>query len=418
VSKPIKRYEYGRLLIGEEGFTKSHWEAFVKLNTVHDNKYFDILHNGLRFKHFVGVVQVDDCTVEINPKADKQDSDSRWEAVLLKMLKSCGHLKADTLGGAQVKKQHLNLLEVYFEYFLKEIEYLQHQGLVKKYRHHTGNVKALKGKLDFAGNIRNNLVHKERFYTQHQVYDHNHKLHQVLNHALDIVGAFTAGTRLYDRCKRVQLAFPEMKTIQVNEAVLSTIKLDRKTKGYEFALELSRLIILNYSPSINSGKERMIALLFDMNMLWEEYVLKQVQKAARNHDGDEVIEVLGQKRKYFWNFNYIKPDIVINIKKPNESETKTYIIDTKWKIPSSSASIQDLRQMYAYARFWKADKVMLLYPGEEQNRDFSQFLNEEHDGNHYCKMGFVSVLDAQGNLDDKIGERVLESLSCKAYCKN
>ena len=55
--------------------------------------------------------------------------------------------------------------------YIQEINKLLHIGLVKKYRKETNNVKALKGKLEFAGNIRKNLVHKERFYTTHQVYN-------------------------------------------------------------------------------------------------------------------------------------------------------------------------------------------------------------------------------------------------------
>ena len=33
------------------------------------------------------------------------------------------------------------------------------------------NSEALKGKLEFAGHIQKNVIHKERFYTTHQVYD-------------------------------------------------------------------------------------------------------------------------------------------------------------------------------------------------------------------------------------------------------
>ena len=61
-------------MIGEQGFKQNHWNAFVKLNTVHNNEYFDVLHNGLRFKQYVGVIQVDGLLVHIHPKADKEDS--------------------------------------------------------------------------------------------------------------------------------------------------------------------------------------------------------------------------------------------------------------------------------------------------------------------------------------------------------
>ena len=173
--KSIDVFEHGRLLIGEQGFKQSHWDAFVKLNTVHDGEYFDVLYDGLRFKQYVGVIQVDGLLVHIHPKADKDDSNDKWKDVLLQMLKACGKVKAQTAGNANLKKQHINLLEIYFEYFLKKVEQLIHAGLVKKYRTETSNVKALKGKLDFAGSIRHNLIHKERFYTAHQIYDANHK---------------------------------------------------------------------------------------------------------------------------------------------------------------------------------------------------------------------------------------------------
>ena len=124
----IDVYEHGRLIIDEEVFTRSHWKSFVKLNTLQHGVYFDVLHNGLKFKHYVGVLQVDGLIVNIHPKADKDDDDSRWKGVLLQMLKACGKIKAQTSGNAQLKKQNINLLEVYFEYYLKEIEGLLHRA--------------------------------------------------------------------------------------------------------------------------------------------------------------------------------------------------------------------------------------------------------------------------------------------------
>jgi 5-methylcytosine-specific restriction enzyme subunit McrC len=419
--KIIDRYEHGRLMIGEEDFKQAHWDAFVKLNNLHQDKYFDVLPKGIKFKQFVGVIQVDGLLVQIHPKADKDDLDGKWRFVLLDMLQACGRLKAQTVGNANLKKQHLNLLEVYFEYFLREVESLIHHGLVKKYSKETGNVKALKGKLEFAGNIRHNLVHKERFYTTHQVYDVNHKLHQVLALALSIVDQFSRGTNLADFSKRVRLAFPEVNNIQVNEQVLNAIKLDRKTAPYERALELAKLIILNYSPDINQGKQKMIALMFDMNELWEEYVLVQLRKTINNTPEFALkYQVKGQTRKYLWNYNYIQPDIEITKKETNEEtkeETKeTFIIDTKWKRPGYSASVEDLRQIYTYARFWDAKKVMLLYPGNSvQNRnglfltdDYKSKVTPEKDGvliEHTGMMSFVSVLQENQSIEENTDEK-------------
>ena len=412
MSKRIKRYEYGQLFIGEEGFTKVHWEAFVKLNVVHEGKYFEVLHNGLRFKQYVGVIQVDDVLVEILPKADKsEDDDPKWQSVLLAMLKACGHLKADSHDSANVSKSNLNLLEVYFELYLREIEKLQRLGLIKQYRKNTTNVKALKGKLEFAGDLRHNLVHKERFYTTHQVYDVDHQLHQVLNVALNIVSRFTKGTRLSNLCSRVEMRFPEVKTINVTAALLSKIKINRKSAHYSYALELARLIILNYSPDIKGGKEKMLSLLFDMNVLWEEYVLVKLRQW--NSEKELGYTITGQDSKVFIGNHSLRPDIVL------EKDNKTFVIDTKWKRPGNSASVQDLRQMYTYCRFWNAEKAMLLYPGNmEQSSIFKSFATDDYQNiddkkengsrvKHQCRLGFVSVLaNEETELSQTIGADV------------
>ncbi|MFH6770264.1 restriction endonuclease [Gaetbulibacter aquiaggeris] len=411
----IEVFEHERLCIGEKGFSRTHLDALLKLNEYHDGVYFEAIAKGIKFNQYVGIIQVDGLTIEINPKADKEDDDKKWKGVLLQMLQACGKLKAESMGAAHVRRQNLNLLEVYFELYLREIDGLIRKGLIKQYRKQTKNTKALKGKLEFAGNIRHNLVHKERFYTSHQIYDSNHLIHQILFKALDIVEQFTRGTRLYDLSRRIMLNFPVVEKDNITVQKIDSIKLDRKSNGYKYGLELARLIILNYSPDISSGKEKMISLLFDMNQLWEEYILKQLQKACLNLN----IEVSGQESKSFWSHNSLRPDVVL--RKGNE----TFIIDTKWKKPSTSlASVGDLRQMYTYCRFWDAKKALLLYPGEMINNKFKEYQTDDYveywDGdlglhnhnkiNHLCKMGFITVLDDNGLLDSTIGRKVLELL--------
>lgn len=408
----ITVYEHDRLTTDQASFKTRHLNALLKLNEYHNFDYFDPIPNGVKFKQYVGIIQVDGLSIEILPKSDKDNSSADWKGLLLQMLKACGHLKASSVGAANVKRQHLNLLEVYFELYLTEIESLIHRGLVKKYRKNTGNVKALKGKLEFAGNIRYNLVHKERFYTTHQVYDHDHLLHHTLAYALEILEQFSKGSYLFDRCKRVLLNFPETSPLKVTKKQIEGIVLNRKTSPYKQGLELARLIILNYSPDISTGREKMISLLFDMNRLWEEFILIQIRKELAGTS----YSVKGQDSQTFIGSNYLKPDVVIQ---HDEDSKKVYIIDTKWKRPTNqSSSISDLRQMYTYNRFWNAKKAMLLYPGESKNNSFRPFETEDffRDNDqttsitHLCKSGFVSILDENNKLSDTIGKQVLDLL--------
>ncbi|KAF2078937.1 McrC family protein [Flavobacterium sharifuzzamanii] len=378
-------------------FKEKHFNSLVKLNELHDSKYFTVIHKGLKFKHFVGVVQVDGLTIEILPKIDNNSEDENvWQNVLIEMLRVTKKLKVQKVGEANVSKQNIHLLDIYFEWFLNEVQLLIHQGLIKQYYKEINNVKALKGKLEFSGHISKNLVHKERFYTTHQVYGKDHLVHQILSQALCIVEECSKGNYLYSKCKTVQLDFPEVKTIKANESTFTKIPKSRKTAPYETALAIARLIILNYAPSVSRGSERMLALLFDMNTLWEEYILTRLKHASKD------LTILGQDSKVLWNGITIRPDIVI--KKDNEK----FIIDTKWKnLDYSKPSTHDLRQMYVYNDYWESTKAMLLYPSNKTEfKGFKKF--EGDDSKHKCGLCKISIFrTGENNLNDKIGEEII-----------
>jgi len=404
----IQVFEHSFLSIGEKGFETHHFVALSKLNSLHEYQYFDLKHNGVVFKQFVGVIQVDNLTIEILPKTDRyesedKDSKTKWRDVLLEMLKVTRKLKIQQVGQANVSRQSIHLLDIYFEWFLSEVQLLIQQGLIKQYYKETSNVKALKGKLEFAGHIQKNLVHKERFYTTHQVYDKDHLIHQILGQALDIIAHLSKGTYLYSKCKTVQLNFPEVKESRANESTFSKVPKSRKTAPYETALSIARMIILNYAPNISSGSEKMLALLFDMNNLWEEYVLVRIKQAAQGTG----IEVHGQNSKSFWNGIKIRPDIVL------EKDNKVaLIIDTKWKnIDDSTPSTHDLRQMYVYNEYWKSTRSLLLYPSNSNSlNDFRSFVQIKEDLNHQCGLGRISILNNEGKLDESIGKHLVDLL--------
>jgi len=404
----IQVFEHESLRIGQKGFEEAHWNALIKLNELHDGKYFGIIHKGIKFSEYVGVIQVNNATIEILPKVDKSE-DTDWKSVLIAMMKACKKLNPKSHGDANVSKQNLSLLELYFDMYLNEVNQLMRKGLIKQYRKESKNVKALKGKLEFANHLRENLIHKERFYTNHQVYDKDHLVHQILAKAIGVIKSLSKGSFVYDKCLRTELSFPEVSDISVNYSLFERLSLNRKTQPYEKALDIARLILLNYSPDIRGGKEKMLALLFDMNTLWEEYVLRMLQKASKSHKG---MLVTGQAKKRFWETRTVRPDIVI---KYND---ETIIIDTKWKrITNNKASIEDLRQMYVYNKYWGAKKSMLLYPKgdlEKQNVVGTYYtdVENEKDPENSCEIGYLDVIK-DGKLSEDWAENFIDSLSTK-----
>lgn len=393
----IQVFEFQKLRYTENNnFSKRHFDALVKFNEENDNKYFKPIYNGIQFGSFVGVIQIGGLTIEILPKADQdvnstQAEKDTWQSVLLHMLKVCKKIQVENVSETHLKKRYNSILEAYFHMYLEEIDHLIKRGLIKKYRRKQSNQLSLKGKLVFSENIQKNVIHKERFYCEHEIYDRDHLIHQILFRGLEVLETLDS-YHLTDKIKRVQFSFDEMKRIKVNAKHFETVKLNRKSKSYDRALSIAKMLILNHSPNISSGQDNMLTLLFDMNKLWEEYIFRILHKNRPTK-----CEVSFQNSDYFWENKTVRPDIVITI-----NETENIIIDTKWKIvDSNNPSDTDLKQMFVYNLHWKSSKSMLLYPQTTQkDSEFGDF-HYKHAGNNLnqCKLGFVSVLK-DGKLKD------------------
>jgi len=353
----------------------------VKFNELHQNKYFTIIHQGIRFGSYVGVIQIGGLTIEILPKADNNENADKnlWQNVLLNMLKVCKKIQVESISETQLKKRYHSILDVYFELYLNETERLVKKGLIKKYRKNQSNQNALKGKLLFAQNIQKNLVHKEHFYCEHQVYDKNHLLHQILYKGLLVLKTFVNDS-LKDKLNRLLFEFQNIENVNIQKKHFDKVIIDRKNHDYQKAIDIAKIIILNYSPSLNYGNENLLTLLFDMNALWEEYIFRILQK----HKTEE-IEVSFQNSDKFWENKRIRPDIVLKTK------DDIFVIDTKWKIiEANNPSDEDLKQMFVYNLHWKAEKTLLLYPKTNQND--SEFGTFHYDNlGKKCKLGFVDI---------------------------
>ncbi len=376
----ITVFEHGSLKIHNGGLNEAQLEALQQFHGEKGNPYYTLTHKGVKFKEYVGVIQVGKTTIEVLPKADQSfvenQDQAKWRKCLIDMLKAVGmfDIHAPSSSSLQIKANHI--LDLYFELFVHQIESLIHRGLIKKYRKTENNCNSLKGSLQFGKHLQHNLVHQERFFVRHTTYDTQHLLHQLLYKAILLIQGLNTKLDLQSKIKTLLLDFPEQIDLKVSEATFEKIIYNRKTAPYKSVIEIARLLLLNYHPDIAKGQNNVLALMFDMNLLWEQFVYVSLYKGfKKNHPN---IRISTQTSKNFWQStqgkrSFIRPDIVV-IK-----DQDCVILDTKWKnLNGYHPSADDLQQMYVYHEYFAAQKVALIYPGIfEQIRGTYELKNPE-----------------------------------------
>ena len=375
-------FEHHSLVIGrvygKNTFTEQHHKLLENFYKEKNFPFYSLIRHGVRFCSYVGVLQIGPLTIEVLPKADQAREDEQakgqWRDLLIGMLQAVGVFNIQAPSSSSLKLQANSILDLYLALYLKELEYLLHRGLVKRYRKIAGNTTALKGSLQFSKHIQQNLVHQERFYVRYTTYDAQHLIHGILYKALRLVRQINTKAAMQSSIGALLLNFPEMPDLQVTEATFEKITHSRKDEHYQKALAIARLLLLNYHPDVSKGRNHVLALMFDMNLLWEQFVYATLRQEFRKRNLHHTLSA--QSPKYFWqptigSSSKMKPDIVINHDKEH-----CLLLDTKWKnLSGANPSPEDLRQMYVYHEYFAADKVMLVYPGEQDAEVAGHYLD-------------------------------------------
>jgi len=234
--------------------------------------------------------------------------------------------------------------------------------------------------------------------------------------ALDVLVRVSSNLHLVALARSLTILFEDVEGIEITERTFSRLPYTRNTERYRRALQLARLIILNYSPDVRGGREDVLAILFDMNSLFERFVYVQLKRAEAKQ-ALRLISFKAQMSRRFWSADgiqkSIRPDIVARI--GTDPDYERVVMDTKWKIPGDGKpGDADLQQMHAYNVQFGARRSFLLYPkvGNQwdiQGRFFQgEALQPSFD--HNCCMVFLELFDGN-KLRNDIGEELIRMLT-------
>lgn len=395
MSRTLEVFEHSRLSVtaSGDGIRPAEFDALVQFNDRHGGQYFDIGYKSLKTKNFVGYVEVGDLALEILPKADRGNTGSAqvWRAGLLDMLRVTLGLKLDHLPDAGQRFSRNRLLDLIAQAYLSELESLFREGLAKGYRTTQSNGVVFRGRLKMSEHLRENIARADRFFVEYQTFDHDIPVNRVLAAALEALSWCGLSPSVACAVDATLSQFPDLQLSSVTTETFDRIVLARATQRYAKALIYARMILSQRGPQLRGGRERVFALLFDMNTLWERFIAILMRRAAPRG-----MVVSTQERHAFWKplqhgMRRVRPDIVVRAEAKDGKGKTLLVIDTKWKVPANGMpSDDDLKQMFVYNELLAGSRSMLLYPATQSSFPASGSYATK---GHGCEQFHVGVLE-------------------------
>ena len=366
---PIVRSHAG----GQKELSQRHANLLEKLEKNFPAKAWSWGNHEIKFGSHCGVISLGDLSVEILPKIygkEAEDSESS-RSVLIHMLSKALRLKLHEAGPAGISSQKRNILDVFILHFCDQLRAQLTRGIIRKYLRRERNLNVLRGKLVIEQQLKHNLAHRERLFCRYDELSADNAYNQILKYVLEILLKATTANLAFRQVSELLMRFEAISDRAATAGEVDSLSFDRMTKRYKPVFYQCRYFLEKLYPDVVTGKKNCLAVLFDMNRLFEAYVATELRKDARMQD----LRVREQRpRRYFARLENsgdpvfsMRPDISFVDKK----NRVVMIADAKWKIldereKNLGISQADMYQIGSYASRYGVKPLVLLYPMQEK----------------------------------------------------
>lgn len=410
------------IAISESSFT-SIWNYILESQSSDPDleKAFKLLtKNGkkiIQAQNYVGLIETAEHeTVEILPKIYSSGAEASLDSckrIFLKMVASLKEAPFISSKKAALEiKDNFPILELFISNFIIEVEELLLKGLKRDYKKMERNHGFLKGQLLFSKNLQHNLIDHSMFYVKFASYELNIPQNRLIKSALNKLGTISSSNKNRSKIYRLTSMLNE---VNMSSDIVTDLRLCQSNyrifADYEVVLKLAEVFLLNKSFTSFAGKNINYAILFPMQVLFENYVTRLFRKHATD------FTVHSQHRKFFLVNQHmdkgkfrLKPDLFVE---SHQDEQDCFVLDMKWKVideletsKNYLISQADMYQLYAYGRKYIADKkepkLILIYPMNSSfNNKLAPFYYETTDGDHHMELTAVPI-DLLGDIPGQI----------------
>lgn len=379
--------EWGKVPVGPkagtDGFTVPEAEALVAAARAHplggdegtgilsDHRHY------LKARQMVGVIAAPGCSLEILPKVDPETPGEDAPTVrrrLVSLLDLACDLGIGEGAAAAMAHGAKSLLEILIRLFAERLLAETRRGLPRLYVPREDDLPALRGRLDVTRQFTINAVRPDRLACRFDVLSPDIPLMQVMAAAVIALRQYARAPGTQRLLDELRFVLADIRLLPLSSLPWDKVRIDRTNRRWETLFALAKLLLKRdwQTTRHQSASQGGLTLLFAMNDLFEAAVATLLRRALTG-SGIE-IAVQGGLRKClgYWSPEadcqgthfQTRPDILLR-----KDGRVLAVIDTKWKRlaanpldPKKGVSQADVYQMMAYARLYRCERLMLLYP--------------------------------------------------------
>ena len=353
---------------------------------LHGRNVMTVGRDKLTAHNYVGVVQTKNVVLEILPKValanSSDDDDEQTRMIFLRMLRTWRNGPCRYLSESEVRAlRRFPLMEALITMFADEVLALTRRGLARHYAAREGNLRVLKGKLLLARQLRENFVHRERFYVRYVEFTADRPINRLIKSAIVRLQSIARSGKNQSRLRQARFYFDEVPASANITADLARANIDRTMTQYHRLFAWVQLLLRGDAPSTWRGANESVGLLFPMERIFEDYVTARLRREFPGW------QIRGQESNRYLATNQhgnpvfqLRPDIVAR------RGNQLWIADAKWKELDGgdlrkTLSHGDVYQLFAYGKRYQAElaasaqssspssiplSLYLLYPRTEK----------------------------------------------------
>ena len=266
--------------------------------------------------------------------------------------------------------QNFDLLELLIGLFARRLQEQVRAGISRAYCRHENDLSCLRGKMAVTRQFTKLAASPQKLACRYDEFTADTGLNRLLLCAVEFLRQRSVSAGTQRLLNEIAAHFADVQRASVSDVLAGAITIDRVNQRWEILARLARQLLSHVYQTTHSGERDGIALLFDMNLLFEGYVAALARKVCsplgykvRAQGPQRCLARNEVGRSAF----HTRPDLHF------ECGDDVVVLDTKWKHvdpsrPNFDVAQADAYQMYGYARVYKSRATILLYPHHESIR--------------------------------------------------